>query len=120
MIKRAGGNTGPFGLPATFSSYTMNSPIVCEERLPMRATCAPIFWDLLAAIREFGFVPGPLITKYPYFYTVKVMKAGRKSIAIYIVWLCLAAVVAQGCGGSKKCGCGHDLNGVYNPRGRHR
>jgi len=59
-------------------------------------------------------------TKYPYFYKVNIMKLNRKRIAIYLLWLGIACMAAEGCGGSKKCGCGQDLNGVYNPRRRYR
>ena len=44
----------------------------------------------------------------------------KNRFVIYIFGLFLFSLMAEGCHNEKKCGCGHDLNGVYKPRKRYR
>lgn len=41
------------------------------------------------------------------------MRKKPKKLVIYLLLIMLGTVVAEGCSGGKKCGCGTDLNKAY-------
>jgi len=41
------------------------------------------------------------------------MRIKPNKLVIYLLLIMLGAMVAEGCSGSKKCGCGTDLNRAY-------